>query len=115
MSTMDKYLELKKVRDEFQKCTWSCKARDIVMFIKHSRTSQTDYDLSDRTEIIDQAMNACEHAGTADITCFGDYELGKALQKITLRYLNRKLKTLAEKAKQEAESCLKELQENNDN
>lgn len=113
MSNLEKYTNLKNLIDKYSEYTFSLKSYDkseISITERRGRCDAPYRDLGDDfVKWIDAGLSKTEHVGSADITYNGGYAFGKALRDVALREMKIKLKEYAEKAKEEAESCLKEL------
>ena len=96
---LDKYIELKKVRDEIAQQRWTQSGKmEVRCFCDGGdRTSET---IPDNT-LISAAMGVVEHSGAAISHC-ATYEVGAAVKAQVLRYLDKQLDSMAAEALKEA-------------
>ena len=96
---LDKYIELKKVRDDIAQQRWTQSGKMEVRCFYESgdRTSET----TPNNELIRAAMGVVEHGG-AGISHCATYEVGAAVRAEVLRYLDKKLSSMAAEALKEA-------------
>jgi len=96
---LDKYIELKKVRDEIAQQRWTQSGKiEVRCFYENGdRTSETTPD----NTLISAAMGIVEHSGGGISYC-ATYEVGAAVRAEVLRYLGKQLDSMAAEALKEA-------------
>ena len=109
MSAIDDFNKVKDLRDYYANSKWCGYAPRVRLFAKDTQRTIEHQVTSEDTALFEQAVGLTEHEYSSEISYCGSYIIGDALQKCVLYYLDNKLKTLAQKAKNEAEAILNTL------
>lgn len=111
MSAMDEFVAVKKMRDQYALLAWCASPPRLRLFYPDdgSRTREAELTNGDAA-IISEACSVVEHEGSADISYAASMNIGNAVKKEVLRYLDKKLAKLAVAARSQAEEVLSTLQ-----
>ena len=108
MSAMDEFTRLKKAKEEILHYEWSAEGKivdGLRMFSDSCGRTSEHHPTADEKILLRKAMTQVEHSG-ADISYDPYKVVAEGIRKVLIHYCDKKLRELAEKAKDEANAVL---------